>query len=522
MAGRIKVGLFSTIDPKPWIREKSLDVMLKREAEIVKALNSKGVEVIRGGEGLSKENQLAWNDELTHQHIENIADKNLDALVINQLDWTLPLDSVDAVALFQKKIKDIPKVMLLCHKRPEAAGLVTGMAIAGALKRIGTSYQLFYYSKLDKEPQVIDEFMDALAFYKKRTEVAPIVRSVIEDLRGQKYLAFGGMSLRMSTATSDIDQWRKMFGISYEAIDQSEIKFRALKMIEWESEAGDSEYHIKDERVEKASNYLHKEGHGNFDFSHPTLPSLQKFIYQLSLYYAALDICEELGVTFCGIKCQDELTIRECSACLISSFLNNNVGPDSMRKKIIPTSCENDMDSALTQLWMHLLTGKPAGFGDFRDVVRNTLYIVNCGQHPPYFFGSPEEDSVKKLDLVEYMGQEEAHAPAGGSSVRGRTPAGQVMTIARLARENLRYFLVATVLQTVEALLEEHSKYGLSWPIIKGEVPISGDHLIRTWPSNHLAFSFGDLTPHLVEMAERLDIGYRVFDRKGREYFKPS
>lgn len=96
------------------------------------------------------------------------------------------------------------------------------------------------------------------------------------------------------------------------------------------------------------------------------------------------------------------------------------------------------------------------------------------------------------------------------------------MTIARLARENLRYYLVATVLHTVEVPLDEHSKYGISWPIIKGEAPISGDRLIRTWPCNHLAFSFGDLTPHLVEMAERLNIGYQVFDQKGREYTKPS
>ncbi|MBA7661918.1 hypothetical protein ES703_69938 [subsurface metagenome] len=75
MSNKIKVGLFTTIDPKPWIREKNLDAMLKRETEIVKALNSKGIEVIRGGEGLSKENQLAWNDRLIHKHIENIADK---------------------------------------------------------------------------------------------------------------------------------------------------------------------------------------------------------------------------------------------------------------------------------------------------------------------------------------------------------------------------------------------------------------------------------------------------------------
>ncbi|GAI80985.1 unnamed protein product, partial [marine sediment metagenome] len=27
-------------------------------------------------------------------------------------------------------------------------------------------------------------------------------------------------------------------------------------------------------------------------------------------------------------------------------------------------------------------------FGDFRDVEDGILSIVNCGQHPPYFFGT--------------------------------------------------------------------------------------------------------------------------------------
>lgn len=68
---------------------------------------------------------------------------------------------------------------------------------------------------------------------------------------------------------------------------------------------------------------------------------------------------------------------------------------------------------------------------------------------------------VRKLDAVECMGQEIYYA-SGGSSVRGRTPGGQIMTIARLARENLRYYLVATTIETIKVSLEEHKKYNLA------------------------------------------------------------
>jgi len=119
------------------------------------------------------------------------------------------------------------------------------------------------------------------------------------------------------------------------------------------------------------------------------------------------------------------------------------------------------------------------------------------------------------------MGQEIFY-DAGGSSVRGRTPAGQIMTVARLARENLRYKIVATTLKTIPVTLAEHKKYNVSWPIIKGRLPISDQQMIDLWPCNHLGFSYGDLTPALAEMAHRLDIGYKIYDATGREYSKIS
>jgi len=324
----------------------------------------------------------------------------------------------------------------------------------------------------------------------------------------------------MPTTTCDIDQWQKLFGVTYEALDQSEMKIRALDMVTWTGKPGESEYEIQDERVKKAIDYLYdKKRH--FDFSRSSLESVNKFIYQLSFYYATLDICKEYQITFAGVKCQDELSAHECTVCPAIAFLNNDIGPDGAPKKIIPVACENDNDSALTQLWMYLLTSKPARFGDFRDVEEGILTIANCGQHPPYFFGIPDEESVKKLDAVEYIGQEHFYA-AEGSAIKGRTPGGEIMTVARLARENLRYQLVAMPIKTIEVSPEEHEKYSFSWPLIRGEMPISDQASVDLWPCNHLGFAYGDLTPHLAEMAHRLDIGYRVFDRKGREYFKPS
>lgn len=520
MSRKIRVGVFSPNDPRPWVRRKNLDMMLDHESSLINALRKKGVDVIRGGDGFPKEDQIAWNTALVAGHIRRISGEKTEALIINQGSWTFPYDSVDAVKFYQRETGDIARVVMFSHKETQVPGLVAGMAAGGGLKRIGIPFELCY-GKIDEDPKVIDRLMQILTFYKRRAESRDEVVKAIGALKDQKYLALGGMSLRMPTTTADVDQWQKLFGISYEALDQSELKLRALKMVRWSGKPGESDYEMLDPRVRDALAFLYEGGHGTFDFSREKLKSINKFLYQLSFYYAALDLFHEYGVTFGGVKCQDELSARDCTACLATAFLSNDVGPNGKPKPIFPVACENDMDSALTQLWLYLLSGRPAGFGDFRDVENGQLIISNCGQHPPYFFGGPEEDPVVKLTRAEYLGQEIFY-DAGGSSVRGRTPGGQIMTVARLARENLRYQLVATVIRTVDVSPDEHEKYNYSWPIIKGEIPIPDEKLIDVWPSNHLGFTYGDLTPHLVEMAHRLNIGYRVFDADRREHYKPT
>jgi L-fucose isomerase-like protein len=514
----MKVGVFSPNDPRPWVRDDNIDLMIRAERFLVDALTGTGVEVVRGGEGLPEMDQIAWNTRLVQDHVKRIAAEVPQALIINQGSWTFPWDSVDAVKTFMAETEDIARVVMFSHKDRQVPGLVAGMAAGGGLNRIGIPFY-HVFGDIERDPKVLDELLAVLGFYGKRAEAEGTAKDVIRALKRQKYLALGGMSLKMPTTTADVDQWQKLFGISYEALDQSELLARAWKMVEWSGRPGESGYEIVDGRLEKAADYLSK--HGKIDYSREKLKDFSKLVYQLSLYYAGLDVADEYGATFAGVKCQDELSSRECTTCLMAAYLNNDVGPDGEKKPIIPVACENDMDSALTQLMMYLITGEPSGFGDFRDVEDGVLYIVNCGQHPPYFFGGPEMDSTKKLDLVEYMGQEVFY-DAGGSSVRGRTPGGHTMTVARLGRENLRYRLVATVIETVDVDPSEHERYNPSWPIIKGRIPIPDEELIAVWPCNHLGFAYGDITPELAEVAHRLDIGYTIYDGEGRKYQKPT
>ncbi len=512
------IGVFSPNDFREWVREENIDLMIRHEELLADFLRGEGYEVVRGGEGSEKMDSIAWNTALVREHVSRIAEAGADVLILNEGSWTFPYDSRDAVQFFEhvKRKKDPlfrPRVLIFCYKDTQVPGMVAGMAVAGALRRIGIPYHLVY-GRIDSDEAVRDRLRNILAFYDRRIEAAAQADAAVEELHMQKYVAFGGMSLKMCTTTADVDAWAKLLGISYEALDQSELKKRALELVSWSGREGESDpVEVMDDRVSKGIENL--ERRCRMDFSREKFRDTNKLLYQLSYYYAACDLLGEYDGTFAGIKCQDELSANECTMCLATAFLSNDFGPEGESKRVIPCACENDMDSSLTQLILSLLSGgKSAGFGDFRDVEDGTLAIVNCGQHPPSFFGREEDTVEDKLSNTEFVGQEVFYH-AGGAAVRGRTGGGQVMTIARAGRENLRYYIVGTVLSSVDVSPEEHDNYNVSWPIIKGKVPMSGEELIGLWPCNHLGFVYGDYTPHLVELAAKLGIGYRVYDHNG-------
>jgi L-fucose isomerase-like protein len=527
MKERIRAGVFSPNDNRAWVRSDNLDLMLRHEAFLIDALTANGIEVIRGGKGFAREDQIAWNRDLVVRQARRIAEAKPDVLILNQGSWTFPRDSVDAVDVYESTLRDVlqqnqpvpSRLLLFGYKDTQVPGLVALMAIAGALRTMGKSFQIAY-GRIDEDEAALKDVLDKLRFFKRRALAAETVSGALARLPEQKYLQFGGESLRMPTATADPNLWQKLFKVSYDHRDQSEMVDRALAMVEWSGKPGESEFRIVDARVRGAVEYKQKTG--NFDFSRASLPSIHKFVMQVAMFYAARDIIKETGSTFCGIKCQDELSANICTACIATSYLGNEVAPDgSPQERIYPTSCENDMDTALTQLLLHLLSGRPAAFGDFRDVEDGTLTIVNCGQHPTYFYGTPEEPGQTKDLRAEFLGQEIFYA-GGGASVRGRTPGGLQVTVARLGRENMRYYVAATVVETVDVDPTEHERYNVSWPVLRGKIPMSERALASMWPSNHLAFTFGDYTPHLVELAEQLGLGYRIVDAAGNEHGRPS
>jgi len=528
---RPRIGVFSGYDPRPWVMRDCADQDIRTlEALIARLEQSGAFELVFPGRNKKGWDKLCYTTELCEEYAAAFAQAGVDGLLNVHPTWTFPQTSQKVVAAYAQKLKSKdatarPRLCMVSIQDTTVPGMVSGMATGGSFNQNGEAF-VHVYGDFDDDG-TLAELHTALQMFGRRAGVQDKVRKVVDSLHKLHALEFGSFSLQMPTTRINQEELTKRWGITSESLDQQVFLDRAFAMFEWAGEPGLSPISkTKDKRVGEA---VAK----NFD-THPDkftaikgrTVTRDKYALQVAMYFATSDIAREKGAGAVTIKCQDECSGKYATCCMATSFLGNDVDPLGNKKPMIPTSCETDLPTMYSQFLLKELADKPAGFGDFRYVKTDTkgrtlLAIVNCGQHPVYYAGRESDSTAQKFAATDHPGQEHFYA-AGGASVRMRTAGGQEVTVARLGVENGRLYLVATLMQTTDVPESRHAKYNPSWPIIEGLVPVTDKVLGRRWPSNHLGFVYGDHLAALIELAERMGIGYWIWDRDGTEYWKPS
>ncbi len=533
-----RIGLFAGYDPRPWVMEDCFEHDLGVIQGLVKRIESLGkYEVVWPGRRKKGWAKVVHTSELARETAQALFDAEVDGVVNVHATWTFPQLSQQVMTSYAQLLRAAdatarPRLAMVSIQDTTVPGMVSGMATGGAFAQIGMSFD-HVYGDFD-DPALLAELERVLDLFVARAAAAPRAKAVVEGLHRLHALEFGSFSLQMPTTRIDQEELTRRWGITSESLDQQVFLDRAFAMFDWAGEPGKS-----------AVRAIHHAGvraavEGNYDAApekFSVLPdrevSRDKYALQVAMYFAVAEIADEKGAGAVTIKCQDECSGVYATCCQATSFLGNDTDPNGKRKRMVPTSCETDLPTMYSQYLLQELSGRPSGFGDFRFVKtwtdpdlgdggeRTLLAIVNCGQHPLYYAGRESDSLKKKRAAVEYPGQEHFYA-AGGAAVRMRTAGDQDLTVARLGVENGRLHLVACPLRTREVPADRFEAYNRAWPIIEGEIPVSDQVMGRKWPSNHLGFVYGDHVPALIELAERMDLGYLVWDRDGREHSRPS
>jgi L-fucose isomerase-like protein len=526
-----RIGVFSGYDPRPWVMRDCAEHDIRVLEKLIRRLDATGrYELVWPGADRHGFDRLCHTPQLCEEYAAAFDAARVDGLLNVHQTWTFPQTSQKVVAAFAQKLKARdatarPRLCMVSIQDTTVPGMVSGMATGGAFNQNGESF-VHVYGDFDGK-DTLAELRTALDLFGRRAAVADRVQQVVEGLHRLHAIEFGSFSLQMPTTRIDQEELTKRWGITSESLDQQVFLDRAFTMFEWAGEPGLSAVaRIRDRRVAEAVEKNYDAHPEKFAAIAGRSVSRDKYALQVAMYFATFDIAREKGAGAVTIKCQDECSGKYATCCMATSFLGNDVDPNGRRKPMIPTSCETDLPTMYSQYLLKELAGKPAGFGDFRYVKTDKrgetlLAIVNCGQHPLYYAGREADTTAQKFAQTEHPGQEHFYA-AGGASVRMRTAAGQTVTVARLGVENGRLYLAGTIMETTAVPASRHAQYNPSWPIIEGKVPVSDKVLGKRWPSNHLGFVYGDHIAALIELAERMDIGYWIWDKDGAEYWRPS
>ena len=528
--GLPKIGVYCGYDPRPWVMKDCAEGDIAIIQKLVGRLRDAGeYEVVYPGERLEGFDKLCYRTELCKSYAEAFKAAGVIGLLNVHQTWTFPQTSQMVLSSYKQLLRQddataTPRIVLASIQDTTVPGMVSGMATAGAYNQTGDSFSHVYGDFEDEA--FFAELGKILANFAARAAAEDQVRAVVHGLHELHALEFGGFSLQMPTTRINQEELTKRWGITSESLDQQVFLDRAFGMFRWAGEPGRSAVvEIGNDEVRQAVENVYDASPEKFTVLPDREVSRDKYALQVAMYIAVRDIAAEKGAGAITIKCQDECSGQFATCCQATSFLGNDVDMNGKPKSMIPTSCETDMPTMYTQYLLKELSGEPSGFGDFRYVKstgdETLLAIVNCGQHPQYFAGHRDWTQEQKAAATEYPGQEHFFA-AGGAAVRLRTAGGQVMTVARLGVENSRLYMVACPLQTTDVDPSRHDAYNRAWPIIEGTIPVDDRVMGRKWPSNHLGFVYGDWIPQLIELAERMGIGYLIWDAEGSEYSRPS
>jgi L-fucose isomerase len=413
-------------------------------------------------------------DDIDEQ-VDQLKRAGIEAFVAHIPCWTSPNLVVRGIQRMS-----LPTVVL-GNKHPSTHSTVGLLAAAGTLSQIDLPH-LRVRADFSADSDLISE------------KVMPYLRAAaaVARLQGKVFGLFGGRSLGIDTGTFDPMQWKRIFGVDTEHIDQLEIIRRA-------------EF-VAAEKTEQMVRWL-AEHVATIDYNDQGL-TREKLAFQVRCYLATKEIIADLELDFVAIKCMPDLTTHYVPQCISAALLP---GPYDAAgdKEPMMMACEADGDAALTmEILKQVSGGSPVLFMDvsYIDDERQTFYFPNCGALCSWFAkrsASPAEN-LNKVELRP------ANRPGGGAITYFTTAPGP-LTLARLYRHRGDYRMAIIAGETVDispeeygAFVEARGSHQLPTAFLKMDIDL--EKFIGEFGSNHILGVAGTYTRELDQFCHMLNI----------------
>ncbi len=405
--------------------------------------------------------------------VEKMRKENITSVIISLPIWSSP--NLPALAV---KILDIP-VVLYGNARSDSSSTVALLAAGGALDQMGYPHKRIIGDITDKG--IIKKIEDfCTAAYTK------------EKIKGMTFGCFGGRGLGICTTTADPAQWQSEFGVDIEHIDQMEI----VRVAE----------SLDRDLIQNYVKWL-KDNIGKIEFDNNLLTP-EKLQIQIKSYLAIKKIISDMKLDFIGVKCQPEMSDHYALQCLSQMMLNDPYDAEGAKKPIV-SSCEADIDGALSMQILKLLSGlKPTVLLDIRNIREGEFVGANCGSMSSWYtnYASEARTNLKDVHIIP-----NAFGKAGGGATQFVAGDRDIVTLARLCRKNGKYWMAILKGSIINKPREELKKTTWSFPHAFIKTDFDREKFFETYGSNHIHLGVGDLTGKLAEFCTMQSIDYLIY-----------
>jgi L-fucose isomerase len=469
---KTKVGILTFSDGRKYIHDTLVELNQRYQDRLAKALEATGlIEVVPG-------QQIIWTPEGARTEGRRMQQCGVDMTIFNYAIWAFPHLSAIATTFAPGPY------LLFSNLHPSEPGMVAMLSSAGTMDQLGLTYTRMWGDIQD--PAILEKMVKYIR-----------AAGSVAHLRGETYGLFGGRPLGMYTAVANLDQWRSLFGLDVEHIEQYDI-------------ARYSET-IDAARVDAGLRWLEKYV-GEIKYDGKVLTP-EKLKTQIRSYHAVRQIMEEKQLDFVGFKAHGDLTDYFATMDIAEAFLNDPYDWEGPHEPIVAAT-EADMDGALTMEIFKHLSGQTSLFADIRhyDAEDDVWYFANSGTHATYF-AARSLDPVENLKKVTFY-PEIPDFPAGGASVQFFAGAGP-MTMARLARKKGQYWMAIVPAQFVEfpqeKMVAKAKTTDIEWPHAFARLQVPPEVFLATYPCNHIHGITGNWVEELKYVAEILGIESKVY-----------
>ncbi len=469
------VGLITFGDDRDDMWEKVFKNLSEpRHKELLDFLGTQDIELI------SSEDVARSRSQINNQ-VDSLLAAKVDVLVAHTPCWTSPNLVIHGV-----QRAGLP-VALVTSKSPATHGMVGFFGAGGAMSQVSIPHLRV------REDYGSKGMVEKLLPYLRAA-------SAVNKLKGEVFGFFGGRSIGIDTGSFDPMQWRSLFGVDVEHIDQLEIIRRAEMIVENNSQRTDKMIKWLEENTKSVA-------------YNDTVLTKEKLAYQAACYLATKDIIKEKNLGFVAIKCMPDLSSNYVPQCLSAAILPGPFDADG-EKASVSMACEADGDGALSmEILKHVAGGLPTLFADLShmDEEDNVLYLPNCGAMSTWYAGR-SNDPIQNLSRVELR----PSVRPGGSSTVYFTAAPGPITLARLYRVSGHYKMaiipgngITLSQEKLDEFIEARGPHQLPTAFVKVTADI--EEIVQEFGSNHVSGVAGDVERELVHFCKMKGITPVVF-----------